>query len=89
MLLERRLPVAVAVRKGNPELKSALQRQQPAGVGIRQDRKLGVGYATPRRHDVQFPGPDHHIAAHAVPVPDVPGERPRDGLQSGVRVGEH
>ena len=42
-----------------------------------------------RRHDVQFTGPDHHVAAHAVAVPDVPGQRPGHRLQPDVRVRQH
>ena len=54
--------------------------------GCRRGRHLGVADAGPRRHEVQFAGPDHGVHAGAVAVLHLAAEQPTDGLQSGMRM---
>jgi hypothetical protein len=48
---------------------------------------LGVGHPVTRRHQVQLAGPDDLLGSEAVPVDDLAGEEPGNGLQSHMRVG--
>ena len=92
VLLECRGPVAFSVRQGDPQLKAALQRKllsrRRAGR-CGKHGELGVGDAVARGHDVELARTHDHVAAHAVAVPDVAGERPGHCLQAGVRMRQH
>ena len=81
-LLERGSPGRGAVGQRDPQLHGV-------HPGALTDRELGVGDAPAGGHEVELTGPHDHVRADAVPVVDLALDRPGDGLQPRVRVGEH
>ena len=81
-LLEARGSLGDPVRQRDPELRGVQER-------LGAERELRVRHPASRGHQVELPRSHDDLGADAVPVQDLAGDRPRHGLQAGVRVGEY
>jgi hypothetical protein len=81
VLLEGRGDAVAAVGERDPQLQAFDERRLAQG-------ELGVRDTRAARHEIELAGPQHDLRAEAVAVADLALDRPRDGLEAGVRVGE-
>lgn len=81
MPLESGGAVSAVFGQGDPELQR-VERDGSVADGV-----LRVGDALAARHEVEGPRTHHDVAAHGIPVPHLPDDRPRHRLQPDVRVG--